>query len=549
MSNNKIRAFVPFDGVDYYKENFEFNQTGTQKGITDRQKDYEGLGVVNGLVVSVNTSDLTKVDVGLGLCYDGDGRRAEVITNVAFSASSTPTGNQGLSLADYTDGKTNYVLAKYLETLSENREDEFGVIHQVYSSEGYALSVAATNLAATDNDYVLLAQVTANGVGIDLAANDVDNTVKTLMVKQKHGHTDALDSAGRYDGPKVSVGGLADNAVSTVKLQDVSVTSAKIAVGAVLDKHYGGAANEGIIYKVSTDFNGTESDIPLLDNMRRRLAQSALSFVSRGPKDHENFNTDADVTSGIEDVSSVFLDTGGANSGADSLLLTLSGSTPTVLKGVAYIQGKYVKITANALLNVAANMASGSIAPGVGFEQNVVNSVYLDTDGLFTMQDATDVNAPDNSLLLGTVSMAGTIDSGSSVVDKRRLYPYMDSLIGVRHTGLEFMDGLPGNYSSLPTILNTMENRKIQFQASGAIGHTGTATRTINYSIASWATHNVIAVPYDILNNEPVSVNSVFYRMRAVVSSSVLGVSASVSSQCYNVLSQGGVVRYYILAW
>lgn len=549
MSTNEMQGFVPFDGVDYYKENYEFNNAGIQKGITDRQADYEGLGVVNGLVVSVNTSDLTKVDVGLGLCYDGDGRRAEVITNAAFSASSTPTGNQGLSLADYTNGKTNYVLVKYLETLSENREDEFGVIHQVYSSEGYALSVAATNLAATDNDYVLLAEVTANGAGIDIAANDVDNTVKTLMVKQKHGHTDAIDSAGRYDGPKVSVGGLADNAVSTVKLQDVSVTSAKIAVGAVLDKHYGGAANEGITYKVDTDFDGTDSDIPLLDNMRRRLAQSALSFVSRGPKDHENFNTDADVTSGIEDVSSVFLDTGGANSGADSLLVTLSGSTPTVLKGAAYIQGKYVKITANALLNVAANMASGSIAPGVGFEQNVVNSIYLDTDGLFTMQDATDVNAPDNSLLLGTVTMAGTIDSGSGVVDKRRLYPYMDSLIGVRHTGLEFMDGLPGNYSSLPTILNTMENRKIQFQASGAVGHTGTATRTINYSIASWATHNVIAVPYDILNNEPVSVQSVFYRMRAVVSSSVLGVSASVSSQCYNVLSQGGTLRYYILAW
>jgi hypothetical protein len=181
-----------------------FNQTrptDTQLNWTDqsrvgalsrRMKSFTQHGIVSGYQVNVNILQNTRIDIARGEGYSG-GSFHDVIYNGSGSSeristyTDTPSGEAdlgpaavALALADYTNTASNYVCLVYGENesyaLAERSypfTSHLTVVEETFTAEVLTAVQWTALTAAQLNNRILVAIVTANGVGVALNSGNV----------------------------------------------------------------------------------------------------------------------------------------------------------------------------------------------------------------------------------------------------------------------------------------------------------------------------------------------------------------------------------------
>lgn len=165
--------------------------------LTRRLRSAAQMGVVSGFQVTVNGADNTKIDIAGGEGYtggmylintfegEGSGERISTYVDTPTGTADIVTAATQLSLADYTDGVANYVSLVFSEVDSyplEERSYPF-TSHNTVVTESFTTSVLSAtdwgNLTSTElNNRILVAIVTANGVGVPLTSNSIEQVVQ-----------------------------------------------------------------------------------------------------------------------------------------------------------------------------------------------------------------------------------------------------------------------------------------------------------------------------------------------------------------------------------
>jgi hypothetical protein len=171
------RSLYP-EGVEVHQRHLENTETTKAAAIKRLTTDATSRGVVSGLGVTVNAVTNTRIDVAAGTGYVANG------DYVNLTVAKT-----NLALADYTLGAKNYVLLMY---------DEVQSSPEAHETDGTTRNTKATNsprvVILTESAYnalpqtdailannakdrsLLLAIVTANGVGVALTASSIVGT-------------------------------------------------------------------------------------------------------------------------------------------------------------------------------------------------------------------------------------------------------------------------------------------------------------------------------------------------------------------------------------
>ena len=168
------RSLFP-DGIETRSKNLENTEETKKFHIIKRHTDTSNLGVIFGCEVTINVSDNTLIDIAIGDGYVPNGEYLEL--SVASNA---------LSLADYTIGEINYVVAIYIETNDDLEPHETnGESFPTEANRDYRIRILSETEfnALPDTDDVLsndaldraliLAKITAQGIGVTLTLSNI----------------------------------------------------------------------------------------------------------------------------------------------------------------------------------------------------------------------------------------------------------------------------------------------------------------------------------------------------------------------------------------
>ncbi len=143
----------------------------TIEGIKERFLSESYMGIVSGMVVTPDTIP-TNVAIAPGTGFVPNGERINV-----------PSAIRPVSLADYTLGAKNYIVLKYTESEDTPLPERFHPIqHNTIVREGYSVEVLTASqwasLTTTQREErLLVAIVTAKGVGQPITTTDIQNAV------------------------------------------------------------------------------------------------------------------------------------------------------------------------------------------------------------------------------------------------------------------------------------------------------------------------------------------------------------------------------------
>lgn len=169
------RSLYP-EGVEVGSSDLVNTESTRAFHILRRHTDNTLTGVVSGLLVTVNDSNPSTIDIAAGTGYSPNGEFIEILSDIS-----------GVELADDADGVVNFVLAVYTETFDslkphETNGDSFptrgnrSVRISVLTETAFnALPQTDTNL---DNDSVdrslIIAKVTGAGSGVSITSGDIE---------------------------------------------------------------------------------------------------------------------------------------------------------------------------------------------------------------------------------------------------------------------------------------------------------------------------------------------------------------------------------------
>jgi hypothetical protein len=176
-----------FNATKPSQDQLNYTETSKTNAILERARSFSQFGVLTGFRVTVNGLNTTRIDIGVGEGYTGgyyltsnlvgSGTGERIATNDgSYTATAT-----SLALADYTNGAVNYVSLVFSETSSElltERSYPFAS-HATKYEDTFSTSVltaigwAALSTTQKQN-MILVAKVTARGVGAALSSTDIE---------------------------------------------------------------------------------------------------------------------------------------------------------------------------------------------------------------------------------------------------------------------------------------------------------------------------------------------------------------------------------------
>lgn len=165
------------EGVETHQIDMQRETSARMAATLRTRTDLGVMGIVSGLVVSVNSIDTSKVDVALGVAYAANG---ELLT--------VPTALPNNPLADYTVSTQNYVVLFYTEVQSApEAHEDLGITLNTAATGSFRLKIytvvqynalLATSLDLTQDARdraCIIAIVTGGGIGTPLTVNSIQN--------------------------------------------------------------------------------------------------------------------------------------------------------------------------------------------------------------------------------------------------------------------------------------------------------------------------------------------------------------------------------------
>lgn len=180
-----------FNDTKPSQDQLNYTETSKINAILERARSFSQFGVLTGFRVTVNGLNTTRIDIGVGEGYTGgyyltsnlvgSGTGERIATN---DGSYTVTASS-VALADYTNGAVNYVSLVSSETSSDpltERSYPF-TSHDTKYEETFSTSVLTTAgwaaLTTTQKqNRILVARVTARGVGVALSSTDIEQVTQ-----------------------------------------------------------------------------------------------------------------------------------------------------------------------------------------------------------------------------------------------------------------------------------------------------------------------------------------------------------------------------------
>jgi len=178
-----------FNNTEPGQDQLNYTEDSRVRGILKRFRASSQFGIISGFRVTINGSDNTRIDIGVGEGYTGGYFRSENLNlgvnsgeNIKITSTYSSVG-----LDDYTLGTVNYVSLVYTETESTPLTERFSPYsaHDTIVSESYSVEViTAAAWAVLSNDEkesrILVATVTAQGAGNPLSLSNVSQVVQPL---------------------------------------------------------------------------------------------------------------------------------------------------------------------------------------------------------------------------------------------------------------------------------------------------------------------------------------------------------------------------------
>jgi len=175
-----------------------WTESSRSRSILRRQDATAQMGIVSGFQITINSADSSKIDIAAGTAYtggkfkqtevtgDGIGERISTLTTSASGGSLSGSYIvQGLGLASYSNGESNYVVVKYTEedTVPLSEVDYPFTQHKTIVSEKYTTEVyREADYSALTNEQkqtrILVGIVVARGAGVALSLADVTQVVQ-----------------------------------------------------------------------------------------------------------------------------------------------------------------------------------------------------------------------------------------------------------------------------------------------------------------------------------------------------------------------------------
>lgn len=175
-----------------------WTESSRSRSILRRQDATAQMGIVSGFQITINSADSSKIDIAAGTAYtggkfkqtevtgDGIGERISTLTTSASGGNLSGSYIvQGLGLASYSNGESNYVVVKYTEedTVPLSEVDYPFTQHKTIVSEKYTTEVyRQSDYNALTNEEkqirVLVGIVVARGAGVALSLADVTQVVQ-----------------------------------------------------------------------------------------------------------------------------------------------------------------------------------------------------------------------------------------------------------------------------------------------------------------------------------------------------------------------------------